>query len=34
MYVAYQKPGVILEVRRTDGYSFGGDFIDIKYHAT
>ncbi|KAI2509488.1 Bacterial protein of unknown function (DUF839) [Fragilaria crotonensis] len=33
MYVSFQKPGVIFEISRTDGYSFGGDFIDVKYHA-
>lgn len=34
MYVAFQKPGVLFEISRTDGYSFGGDFIDLKYHST
>jgi secreted PhoX family phosphatase len=33
MYVAFQKPGIIFEFIRTDGFSFGGDVVDIKYHA-
>jgi sugar lactone lactonase YvrE len=33
MYVAFQSPGIILEVTRLDGLSFGGALLDIKYHA-
>jgi hypothetical protein len=33
MYVAYQKPGIIFEIKRTDGLSFAGSLLDIKYHA-
>lgn len=33
MYVAFQTPGVIFEIFRTDGYPFGGAVLDIKYHA-
>lgn len=32
MYVSYQKPGIIFEIMRTDGYPFGGQRLDIKYH--
>jgi secreted PhoX family phosphatase len=32
MYVAFQKPGIIFEFTRTDGFSFGGAVVDIKYH--
>jgi len=33
LYVSFQKPGKIVEVRRTDGRPFGGQRLDIKYHA-
>lgn len=33
MYVSFQKPGKIVEVRRIDGRPFGGQRLDIKYHA-
>jgi secreted PhoX family phosphatase len=33
MYVSFQHPGIIFEIRRADGYSFGGEVVDIKYHA-
>jgi hypothetical protein len=33
MYVSYQfSPGKIFEIKRTDGYAFGGMRLDIKYH--
>ena len=32
MYVSYQSPGKIVEVRRTDGCPFNGRRLDIKYH--
>ena len=32
MYVAFQKPGYIFEIRRTDGLPFQGQRLDIKYH--
>jgi hypothetical protein len=32
MYVAFQGPGKIFEIRRTDGIPFGGQRLDIKYH--
>jgi hypothetical protein len=33
MYVSFQKPGYIFEIKRTDGYPFNGQSLDIKYHA-
>ncbi|KAI2492348.1 Bacterial protein of unknown function (DUF839) [Fragilaria crotonensis] len=33
MYVSYQGNGVIFEITRSDGYSFAGTLLDIKYHA-
>jgi hypothetical protein len=32
MYVSFQKVGKIFEIRRTDGRSFNGQRLDIKYH--
>jgi secreted PhoX family phosphatase len=32
MYVAFQTPGHIFEIRRTDGLPFQGSRLDIKYH--
>jgi secreted PhoX family phosphatase len=32
MYVAFQVPGHIFEIRRTDGLPFQGQRLDIKYH--
>ena len=32
MYVAFQNPGHIFEIRRTDGLPFHGEKLDIKYH--
>ena len=34
MYVSFQSPGIIFEISRLDGLSFGGAVLDIKYHAT
>ena len=33
MYVSFQYAGKIFEIRRTDGRAFGGDRLDIHYHA-
>lgn len=33
MYVSFQKPGIIFEIRRTDGLPFDGATLDIKYHS-
>ena len=33
MYLSFQDPGKIVEVRRLDGYPFQGQRLDIKYHA-
>jgi hypothetical protein len=33
MYVSFQKPGIIYEIRRTDGLPFYGAKLDIKYHS-
>lgn len=32
MYVAFQRPGHIFEIRRVDGKPFQGQRLDIKYH--
>jgi hypothetical protein len=32
MYVSYQEAGLVYEIRRTDGFPFGGQRLDIKYH--
>lgn len=32
MYVSFQEPGYIFEIKRTDGLPFNGDVVDIKYH--
>jgi secreted PhoX family phosphatase len=32
MYVSYQSVGVIAEITRSDGDSFAGTVLDIKYH--
>jgi len=32
MYVAFQSPGHIFEIRRLDGLPFYGERLDIKYH--
>lgn len=32
MYVSFQSPGHIFEIRRTDGLPFQGQILDIKYH--
>lgn len=32
MYVSFQSPGHIFEIRRTDGLPFQGQRLDIKYH--
>ena len=32
MYVSFQLPGHIFEIRRTDGLPFNGQRLDIKYH--
>lgn len=32
MYVAYQSPGKIFDITRTDGLPFNGQRLDIKYH--
>ena len=32
MYVCYQKNGVVFDITRRDGKSFGGRSIDVKYH--
>ena len=32
MYVAFQRPGHIFEIKRTDGRPFHGQRLDIKYH--
>jgi hypothetical protein len=32
MYVSFQNPGHIFEIRRTDGLPFQGSRLDIKYH--
>lgn len=34
MYIAFQKnPGTLLSIWREDGKTFGGEILDIKYHA-
>jgi secreted PhoX family phosphatase len=33
MYVSYQKPGIIFEIKRKDGLPFQGQRLDIKYHS-
>jgi sugar lactone lactonase YvrE len=33
MYVSSQGRGEIYEIRREDGYPFGGQRLDIKYHS-
>ena len=33
MYVSFQSPGYIYEIRRLDGFPFHGAKLDIKYHA-
>lgn len=33
MYVAFQSPGYIYEIKRTDGYPFYGAMLDILHHA-
>ena len=33
MYVSFQEAGRIFEITRDDGYPFGGQRLDIKYHA-
>ena len=32
MYVCYQKNGVVFDITRRDGKTFGGRSIDVKYH--
>ena len=32
MHVCYQKNGVVFDVTRKDGKSFGGRSIDVKFH--
>ena len=32
MYVCFQKNGVVFDVTRRDGKSFGGRSIDVKFH--
>lgn len=32
MYVSFQKPGIIFEVHRRDGWPFDGALLDVKYH--
>lgn len=32
MYLSFQKVGVIVEIRREDGFPFSGGLLDIKYH--
>lgn len=32
MYVSFQSPGIIFEIKRTDGLPFYGATLDIKYH--
>lgn len=34
MYVSFQHAGKIFEITRLDGYAFGGNRLDIKYHNT
>ncbi|KAI2504379.1 Bacterial protein of unknown function (DUF839) [Fragilaria crotonensis] len=34
MYVSFQTPGIIFEISRLDGLSFGGALLDIKYHSS
>jgi hypothetical protein len=34
MYVSFQVPGYIFEIKRTDGLPFNGATLDIKYHST
>ncbi|EEC49612.1 predicted protein [Phaeodactylum tricornutum CCAP 1055/1] len=34
MYVAYQKSGLLFEIRREDGLPFHGKTLNVKYHAT
>lgn len=34
LYVAYQRTGLLFEIRRTDGYSFHASTLNVKYHAT
>jgi hypothetical protein len=34
MYVAFQWPGHIFEIKRTDGLPFQGSKLDIKYHSS
>jgi hypothetical protein len=31
MYFAIQNPGYIIELKREDGHSFDGDYLDIHY---
>jgi secreted PhoX family phosphatase len=33
MYVSYQNPGIIFEIKRKDGLPFQGQRLDIKYHS-
>lgn len=32
MYISFQRTGQIFEIKRLDGYPFGGTRLDIKYH--
>ena len=32
MYIAYQKNGLLFDIWREDGYSFGGATLNVKYH--
>ena len=34
MYVSYQDDGFIYDITREDGYPFGAQRLDIKYHAS
>jgi len=34
MYVAYQKNGLLFDIWREDGHSFGGLTLNVKYHRT
>ena len=32
MYVAFQDPGVLFDITRTDGYPFHGLSLEVNYH--